>query len=106
MTNELNIEPQIDARNESAGKNRIEKNDRYDFDTFLGEELASRRNKNSRFSLRAFAASLGMDPSDISKIINGKRKVGAKTIFQICDRLEISDEITIQLLRKNILSEE
>ncbi len=42
--------------------------------TILKEELNRRFEKNSRYSVRAFARDLGIESSTLSRILNGKRK--------------------------------
>ncbi|KYG61408.1 hypothetical protein AZI86_16985 [Bdellovibrio bacteriovorus] len=62
------------------------------FRTFLRDELLKRTKKNPSYSLRAFAASLGMDASTFSKILKGKRPIGKKTIEQIGKKMGLSDQ--------------
>ncbi|MBC7742257.1 MAG: hypothetical protein H7061_08670, partial [Bdellovibrionaceae bacterium] len=49
-----------------------------DLSALLKSELNLRISVNQRYSLRAFARSLKLDPSTLSKIINGQRKLGVK----------------------------
>lgn len=51
-----------------------------DFKRFLERELNKRCKRNPNYSLRSFAKSLDMDPSLLSKLISGKRKL---TNYQI-----------------------
>ena len=46
----------------------------------LEQELEARRQKNPRYSLRAFAAFLETDHSTISQILQGRRRVPAVRI--------------------------
>ena len=46
----------------------------------LASELAFRQRANSRYSLRAFARFLDLDPSYLSKVIQGKRRVQASVL--------------------------
>ena len=50
------------------------------FATFLRDELDRRCKKNPRYSLRAFARSLGMESSHLSKVLRGQRPV-TETLF-------------------------
>lgn len=71
------------------------KNEKSDFQGYLRSELIRRCRSNPRYSLRAFAKNLGMDNSTLSKIINGKRPVGEKTIRSISEKLGLREkEIT------------
>lgn len=62
------------------------------FRTLLRDELLRRTKKNPSYSLRAFAASLGMDASTFSKILKGKRPIGKKTIEQIGKKMGLSSQ--------------
>jgi transcriptional regulator with XRE-family HTH domain len=46
----------------------------------LANELESRRARNARYSLRAFAAWLGADHSTLSQILRGRRRPSARQI--------------------------
>lgn len=54
-----------------------------DFKVYLGKELNRRSEKNPNYSLRSFAKSLDVDPSLLSKLISGKRKISDKQIEKI-----------------------
>lgn len=69
------------------------------FRTFLRNELLRRTKKNPSYSLRAFAAALGMDASTLSKILNGKRPIGRKTIEQIGKKMGLSSHEIAKYLR-------
>lgn len=49
-----------------------------DFRLFLQQEFVSRCRKNPRYSLRAFAKSLSIEPSPLSAILRGKRPITEK----------------------------
>jgi uncharacterized protein (TIGR02147 family) len=61
-----------------------------DFKSVLQEELVSRTRKNSSYSLRAFAKSLGLTSSALSEMLNGKRAITYKSIEKIGIRLGMS----------------
>jgi uncharacterized protein (TIGR02147 family) len=63
-----------------------------DFRFFLQEELVRRCKKNPRFSLRAFARTLDVEASALSKILNGKRALTKKMLHRMCDHLGIGPE--------------
>ena len=53
------------------------------FRNVLQEEFLKRTKKNRRFSIRAFAGQLEVEPSSLAQILSGKRKLTDK----MCDRL-------------------
>jgi len=63
-----------------------------EFLIFLQDELAKRCRQNRRYSLRAFARSLGIDHSRLSKILRGKRPVSQELIMEVAARLDMSIE--------------
>lgn len=58
----------------------------------LQRELVNRCRKNPKYSLRAFARSLEIEPSQLSKIINGKRQPREKLINSIIAKLNLSPQ--------------
>ena len=61
-----------------------------DFRALLQEELQARCQRNPGYSLRSFARNLGVDPSSLSKILNGKRGVTQRTLKNLGPRLGLS----------------
>lgn len=55
--------------------------------TALAEEYARLKLKNPSYSLRAFARRLGLVPSAMSELINGKRGISRKRAEALLDRL-------------------
>ena len=55
-------------------------------------ELARRTEKNSRYSLRAFARALGMDPPSLAHVLNGTRVPSVKIAGKLVERLGLSPE--------------
>ncbi|MES2769587.1 MAG: TIGR02147 family protein [Bdellovibrionota bacterium] len=53
------------------------------FKIWLQEEFTRRCRVNSRYSLRAFAKSLALDPSTVSQMLSGKRKVSQSMLEKI-----------------------
>lgn len=51
------------------------------------EELVSRMEANSSYSLRAFAKKLELDPSSLSKFLRGKREFAPKTLEKVLFQL-------------------
>ena len=58
----------------------------------LAQEFAARRARNSRYSLRAFAAHLSADHSTLAQILRGARKVPASSIRAWAKILGLSAE--------------
>ena len=59
---------------------------------YLNHELTVRRIKNKHYSLRAFALSLGLSSSFLSKLIQGKKSVSEKTLLKIGTRTGLNAE--------------
>jgi transcriptional regulator with XRE-family HTH domain len=45
------------------------------FTVYLQDELARRRGRNRRYSIRAFAQALGTDHSSLSQVLRGRRRL-------------------------------
>jgi transcriptional regulator with XRE-family HTH domain len=61
-----------------------------DLPAMLGTELARRRARNPRYSLRAFARALGTHHSTLSQILHRRRRLTARAIEQLGARLGLS----------------
>lgn len=61
-----------------------------EFKNILSRELEERTKKNSGYSLRAFARDLGIDPSNMSKILSGKIRPYPKTKERILLEIGVS----------------
>jgi DNA-binding MarR family transcriptional regulator len=57
---------------------------------YLRKEYERRKNQNSSYSIRAFAHSLKLDSSTVSKILKGRRKLTFSLAQKILDRLELN----------------
>lgn len=80
---------------------------RTDFKTYLKNELLERIKKNPRYSLRAFAGQLNLDPSTLSKMLNGKRPIGQKVTVQMAAQLGLSkNQVSKFLTAKSTESED
>lgn len=62
------------------------------FRLWLQKEFTDRCRRNGRYSLRAFAKLLQMEPSSVSQILSGKRIASQKVVSQICARLSVAPE--------------
>ena len=63
-----------------------------DFRSFLQDELDKRCKKNPRFSLRAFARTLEVEPSALSKILHGKRALTPKMLLRMASQLGLPEQ--------------
>jgi plasmid maintenance system antidote protein VapI len=59
------------------------------YQKILAEKLSRRTSINPRYSLRAFAASLGLEASKLSEILMGKKGLSADRAEQIVSRLRL-----------------
>lgn len=67
---------------------------RSSFPEKLKREFEARREKNSRYSLRAFAAFLGTDHSTLSQILRAKRPICANAVRAWGEKLGMTPEET------------
>lgn len=63
-------------------------------------ELERRKEKNTRYSLRAYAKHLKMEPSLLSKIIRGKVVPSSRTVAKLVSSFGIDEEKKASLLKK------
>lgn len=63
-----------------------------EFRLYLQQELSKRCKNNPHFSLRAFARTLDVEVSSLSKILNGKRSLSRKMLHRISSQLGLSPE--------------
>lgn len=59
--------------------------------SFIQEEFARRKAKNSRYSVRAFAQALGISSSALAQMLKGKRQLTFATARQILSQLDIDE---------------
>lgn len=86
-----------------------------DFRIRLQEEFYRRMRVNERYSIRAFAMSLGIDSSTLSQILAGKRAVSENKMSVICQKIGIqvtglsevqtNDYASLQLAQFTIISD-
>ncbi len=62
------------------------------FRVFLQEELVRRCKANPAYSLRAFARFFDVEPSALSKVLAGKRKVTSKSFAQFAQKLALEPQ--------------
>lgn len=68
-------------------ENNFLSQERDSFRLWLQQHFTERCKKNPRYSLRAFAKSLDIDPSSLSQILSGKRNLSLKGIYGLCVKL-------------------
>lgn len=61
-----------------------------DYRQILLRELAKRRTRNTRYSLRAFGKHLGVSPGTLSDWVGGRRPMGRKAALKVCEALSLS----------------
>jgi uncharacterized protein (TIGR02147 family) len=59
---------------------------------WLQRQFTERCKKNPRYSLRAFAKFLSIDPSSLSQILSGKRPLSKKNVQAICQKLSANPQ--------------
>lgn len=72
-------------------KSDIKSAQTHDFRLTLMDEFLRRKRNNPRYSMRAFAHSLKMDFSTLSKILRGKRLLGNKAIQKLGAKLGLKE---------------
>ncbi len=60
-----------------------------DLKVLLAAELAQRRQRNARYSLRAFARDLGTDHATLSQLMRGRRVLSPAMVRQIGRKLHL-----------------
>lgn len=74
------------------------------FQNVLADQLKRKRDKNSQFSLRAFARSLDMSPAHLSNLINGRKNLSPKFAQKIIDKLDLSENERFELAQDIIIN--
>ncbi len=70
----------------------------------LLNEYQTRKNKNSRYSLRSFAQQLDLSPATLSMVLSGKRKLSKNKIVSISKQIGLSPASVHNLLEREILN--
>lgn len=66
--------------------------------TWLANELESRKKRLPSYSLRSFAARLGVSPSSLSQVLSGQRPMSVKMVHKVADCLSLDPRERAQLL--------
>src|SRR3989344_4172440 len=72
-----------------------------DYRSYLKSELASRCQKNPRYSLRSFASQLQVSPGQLSRVINGSKNISQEKAIEVSAALNLkgkSQEYFCQLV--------
>lgn len=59
---------------------------------YLRSVLADRASINPRYSLRAFAQNLGLAPSYLSAVMNGKKSLSPETAYAVTEKLKLGEQ--------------
>ena len=62
----------------------------------LRKEFSRRKEKNERYSLRAFSNFLGVSHSFLSRVLNEKETVSVQTWEKIAKRLSLDPKLTVR----------
>jgi uncharacterized protein (TIGR02147 family) len=77
-----------------------------EFSEVLKREYARKKSRNSAYSLRAYARTLGISAGALSELINGKRALTLKTARKLFDKLELSEEEKAYLISSILYQDE
>lgn len=64
--------------------------------------LYSRQERNSQYSLRAFARDLGVSHAYLSRVLSGKLKLSAKKAFKFSQVLDLDEEVSKAFLKSTL----
>lgn len=65
----------------------------------ISEEFERRKNKNSRYSLRAFARYLGLNPGTLSQVLSGQRGIPEYQASGLCEKLGLNESETAEFMQ-------
>ena len=74
-----------------------------DYRTLLKSELLRRQSAKPHYSLRAFARSLGVNPSFLSAVLHGKRNLSLEKLAAVAQKLGLSSDEIMGLLPRQFL---
>jgi transcriptional regulator with XRE-family HTH domain len=89
-------DPQLSFRlrfMQSTERNRhLNDHQKVRFKIWLQKQFTDRCQRNSRYSLRAFAQAMDLDASTVSQFLSGKRAPSRKALLEICERLSATPQ--------------
>jgi len=59
--------------------------------SYLKQDFLRRKARNPRFSQRAYARYLGIDPSALNRLLSGKEDLSSATYVRIAQRLQMTE---------------
>jgi plasmid maintenance system antidote protein VapI len=68
----------------------------------LKKILEDKRSVNSRYSIRALARDLKIDPSDLINVMNAKKRVTARIAFKIGSKLNLEGEALLNYIKPTL----
>ncbi|MFK8137221.1 MAG: TIGR02147 family protein [Bdellovibrionales bacterium] len=72
-----------------------------EFRVYLQDQLIDRTKRNPKFSIRAFSRQLDIEPSSLSQIIHGKRKLTNNMCLRLRKKLGLTDSEFKSIMNKN-----
>ena len=82
--------------------NQSETNINLDARRYLMSELEKRCRTNPRYSLRAFAKALSMNPAMLSMVLSGKRRMSRKKATKLADVLGLNPTAAVDFVQSSI----
>ncbi len=77
-------------------------------ETYIGEldeVLEKRKLKNPKYSARALARDIGIDPGDLTNILNGKKRITTKIAYKIGLHLGLKDDELLSYIKPTLSDE-
>ncbi len=68
----------------------------------LNQELAEKKSRNPRYSVRAFSRDLGISQSHLTRILNGQRKLSSEQACRIALTLGMAPNLMIELITSTV----
>lgn len=69
--------------------------------SIIKDEFQKRKDKNSLYSIRAFARDLGIGKTTLHELLNGERKISKNTCIKIAKNLQLDEETTEKMVYEN-----
>lgn len=72
----------------------------------LADVLEKRKLKNPKYSARALARDIGLDPGDLTNILNGKKRITTKAAYKIGLHFGLKDEELLTYIKPTLSDDE
>lgn len=69
----------------------------------LLNELSLRRNRNTLYSMRAFARDLNLGVGSLSEVLSGKRELSKSNLMKVLQNIELPPELKNALIKKEMV---